>query len=44
MSKDERITVRIPHELKVRIETTANALNVSTNDMIKFILANYFNK
>ena len=41
MSKDERMTIRIPKELKNNIELIAKELNVSNNDMVKFILYNY---
>lgn len=44
MLKDERMTIRIPQELKTKIENISKTLNVSTNDVIKFILFNFFDK
>ena len=40
--KDERMTIRIPEELKTKVENLAIRLNVSTNDVIKFILFEFF--
>ncbi len=42
MPKDERITVRLPLELKIKVEELAKSLNTSTNDVIKFIVFDYF--
>lgn len=42
MSKDERLTVRLPQELKTKLEKLSLQLNVSVNDVIKFILFDYF--
>ena len=42
MLKDNRMTIRIPSELKDKLEKTAKELNVSVNDVIKFIIYNYF--
>lgn len=44
MLKDERMTIRIPQELKIKLEKTSKTLNVSTNDVIKFILFDYYNR
>ena len=41
MLKDERILVRVPKELKIKLEKLSEQLNVSVNDVIKFILFNY---
>ena len=41
MSKDERLTVRLPIELKTKLEKLSVQMNVSVNDVIKFILFNY---
>ena len=43
MLKDERMTIRIPKELKNQIENMSKDLNVSVNDTIKFIIYNYLN-
>lgn len=39
--KDERLTVRLPQNLKEKLENLSKELNVSVNDVIKFILFNY---
>ena len=38
MPKDVRITIRIPEQLKVKIQQVANELNISFNDAIKTVL------
>lgn len=38
MSKDLRITIRIPETLKIKVQQVANDLNMSFNDAIKVIL------
>lgn len=42
MIKDERILLRLPKGLKTLIEQKAEKVHVSVNDMIKFVLADYF--
>lgn len=38
MSNDERITLRLPQNLKVQIEKLASELNISTNDAFKIVI------
>lgn len=38
MSKDVRVTIRIPENLKKQIQQVADSLNLSFNDAIKTVL------
>ena len=41
MSKEIRVTIRIPEYLKQKAETMAKDLSISTNDAIKVMLDAY---
>lgn len=38
MSKDLRVTIRIPENLKIHVQKVAEELNMSFNDAIKVVL------
>jgi len=42
MSKDIRVTIRIPEYLNEKVKQLAEKLNISNNDVYKMVINSYF--